>query len=258
MEFVAGRTLQQKLDETGPLDLPEVLRIGRQIASGLAASHANDLIHRDIKPSNIMLEDGAGRVKITDFGLARAADDASITQSGFIAGTPMYMAPEQANGDPLDQRADLFSLGSVLYTMCSGRPPFRPDQHVRGPRTGGRGHAAADPEIIPETPQWLCDLITELHAKKPENRIATAEEVAVLLASGPEAMPRPARVPSLPVVAPVAVEKVLQEDRTPAERGTPENPRRRSSRVRARAAGQPPRPCSCCSSAVSASRKRTA
>ena len=87
MEFIPGETLQQRLDRVGPLDVPEALRIGRQIAEGLAAAHATDLIHRDIKPGNILLEDGVEHVKITDFGLARAADDASITQSGLIAGT---------------------------------------------------------------------------------------------------------------------------------------------------------------------------
>src|SRR5205085_9429633 len=107
-----------------------VVRIGRQIAEGLAAAHAMDLIHRDIKPGNILLEGGAQKVRITDFGLARAADDASISQSGIIAGTPMYMAPEQAKGDKLDQRADLFSLGSVLYQMASGRSPFRANSTV--------------------------------------------------------------------------------------------------------------------------------
>ena len=106
--------------------MPDVLRLGQQIASGLAAAHAQGLIHRDIKPSNILLENGlSGRVKITDFGLARAADDASLTQSGMIAGTPMYMSPEQATSGDIDQRSDLFSLGSVLYVMVSGRPPFR-------------------------------------------------------------------------------------------------------------------------------------
>src|SRR5207244_12108369 len=98
--------LQQKRDQTGPLDVPEVLRIGQQIAGGLAAAHAMGLIHRDIKPANILLEDGAlQRVKITDFGLARAADDASLTQSGLIAGTPLFMAPEQAQGETADERA---------------------------------------------------------------------------------------------------------------------------------------------------------
>jgi serine/threonine protein kinase len=114
MEYIAGETLQQRLDRIGPLDVPDVLRIGRQIASGLAAAHALGLIHRDIKPANILLEQGGDRAKISDFGLARTADDASLSQSGIIAGTPMYMAPEQAEGEAIDHRTDLFSLGSVL------------------------------------------------------------------------------------------------------------------------------------------------
>jgi serine/threonine-protein kinase len=125
MYFVAGQSLQQRLDRDGTLQVKEVLRIGMQAARGLAAAHAQGLVHRDIKPANILLENGVERVKLTDFGLARAADDASLTQSGVIAGTPQFMAPEQARGDTVDHRADLFSLGSVLYTMCAGRPPFR-------------------------------------------------------------------------------------------------------------------------------------
>src|SRR5205085_3795616 len=113
------------IDCDGPLAVEEVLRIGMQAAAGLAAAHAHGLVHRDVKPSNILLEKGVERVKLTDFGLARAADDASLTQSGVLAGTPQYMAPEQARGEPLDHRADLFSLGSVLYACCAGRPPFR-------------------------------------------------------------------------------------------------------------------------------------
>jgi serine/threonine protein kinase len=97
MEFIPGEILQQRLDRTGPLETAEVVRIGRQIAEGLAAAHGMGLIHRDIKPANILIEAGPNQcVKITDFGLARAADDASLTQSGLLAGTPMYMAPEQA------------------------------------------------------------------------------------------------------------------------------------------------------------------
>jgi len=97
MEFIPGETLQQRLDRTGPLEVTDAVPLGRQIAEGLAAAHARGLIHRDIKPGNILLEAGPHpRVKITDFGLARAADDASMTQSGLLAGTPMYMSPEQA------------------------------------------------------------------------------------------------------------------------------------------------------------------
>ena len=182
MEFIPGETLQQKLDRVGPLEVPEVLRIARQIAEGLAAAHATDLIHRDIKPGNVLLEGGHQKVKITDFGLARAADDASISQSGIIAGTPMYMAPEQAQGQTLDQRADLFSLGSVLYQMVAGRPPFRANTTVAVLKRVAEDKPRAIREIIPETPQWLCDIIAKLHAKDPDDRYQSAREVADVLA----------------------------------------------------------------------------
>ncbi len=182
MEFVPGETLQQKLDRVGPLDVPEVLHLGRQIAEGLAAAHAMDLIHRDIKPGNVLLEGGQHKVKITDFGLARTADDASISQSGIIAGTPMYMAPEQAQGQTLDQRADLFSLGSVLYQMVAGRPPFRASTAVAVLKRVAEDKPRAIREIIPEAPQWLCDIIAKLHAKDPDDRYQSAREVADVLA----------------------------------------------------------------------------
>jgi uncharacterized protein (TIGR03067 family) len=182
MEFIPGETLQQRLNRTGPVEVAEVLRIGRQVAEGLAAAHATDLIHRDIKPGNILLEGGAGRVKITDFGLARAADDASISQSGIIAGTPMYMAPEQALGAKLDQRADLFSLGSVLYQMAAGRPPFRANSTVAVLKRVAEDTPRDIRELVPEVPQWLCDIIAKLHAKNPDERYQSAREVADVLA----------------------------------------------------------------------------
>ena len=125
MPFVPGESLQQRLTRQGPFDVIDVLRIGQQVADGLAAAHAQGLVHRDIKPGNILLERNVERVLLTDFGLARAADDASLTQSGVIAGTPQYMSPEQARGEVVDARTDLFSLGTVLYTLLAGHSPFR-------------------------------------------------------------------------------------------------------------------------------------
>jgi serine/threonine protein kinase len=182
MEYIPGQTLQRRLDQVGPLDVPDVLRIGGQIARGLAAAHEQGLIHRDIKPGNILLEDGVEqRVKITDFGLARAADDASLSQSGVIAGTPLFMAPEQAKGEPPDPRADQFSLGSVLYTMVSGRPPFRAASALAVLKRVAEDTPRPIRQIIPEAPQWLCNLIARLQAKDPARRFQSAAEVAGLL-----------------------------------------------------------------------------
>ncbi len=182
MEYIAGQTLRDKLDAIGALDLAEVVRIGLQIARGVAAAHAMGLIHRDIKPSNILLEDGTERVKIADFGLARAADDGTISPVGMVAGTPMYMAPEQATGEPIDQRADLFSLGSVLYVMCTGSPPFQAASAVAVLESVVQDTPRPVREIAPEIPEWLCDLIAQLHAKNPGDRPASVQEVVDLLA----------------------------------------------------------------------------
>jgi serine/threonine protein kinase len=197
MEFIPGENLQQRLDRTGPLDAAEVVQIGRRIAEGLAAAHAMGMIHRDIKPANILI-DGGLRVKITDFGLARAADDASLTQSGTVAGTPMYMSPEQASGESLDHRTDLFSLGSVLYAICSGHPPFRAGNTLAVLKRVTEDIPRPISEIIPETPWWLCDLIARLHAKQPARRLQTAQEVADLLAVYQSSPPARSARPLLP------------------------------------------------------------
>lgn len=181
MEYIAGQTLQQRLDQTGPFDVTDVVQIGIQIAHGLEAAHAIGLIHRDIKPGNILLEQGRNRIKITDFGLARAADDASITQSGVIAGTPLYMSPEQAQGLAIDHRSDLFSLGSVLYVMCSGRPPFRAATTMAVLKRVTEDNPRPIKEIIPEVPDWLIAIITRLLSKNPADRFGSAQEVADVL-----------------------------------------------------------------------------
>ncbi len=132
MELVDGPTLQQYYDQGHRFSVSEIVHVGEQIAGALASAHAQSLIHRDIKPGNILIDDIADRpaiaIKVTDFGLARALDDDSLTRTGLISGTPMYMAPEQTRGEALDGRADLFSFGSVLYMLATGRPPFQSGQ----------------------------------------------------------------------------------------------------------------------------------
>ncbi|TMQ34877.1 MAG: serine/threonine protein kinase [Planctomycetota bacterium] len=181
MAFIPGQSLQQRLDRSGPLELKEILRIGMQTAAGLAAAHAQGLVHRDIKPANIMLENGIERVRITDFGLARAVDDASVTQNGALAGTPQYMAPEQARGEPVDQRADLFALGSTLYAMCTGRAPFRGDTSMAVVRQVSEVEPVPIRSLNADIPAWLEGIVRRLHAKDPAARFQSAAEVAELL-----------------------------------------------------------------------------
>ncbi len=125
MQLLHGESLQTKLEREQKLGQLETVRIGREIAAGLSAAHQRDLIHRDIKPDNIWIEEETGRAKILDFGLVLSVrDDVGLTRSGVVLGTPRYMAPEQAQGQRVDHRGDLFSLGSVLYQLVSGIPPF--------------------------------------------------------------------------------------------------------------------------------------
>lgn len=181
MPYMRGTTLQKRLDQGGPLSLVEILRIARQTALGLAAAHAQGLVHRDVKPANILLAEGVERVKITDFGLARAADDASLTRTGVIVGTPQYMSPEQARGEAVDHQSDLFSLGSVMYAMCTGRPPFRAESSLGVLRRITDTEPRDIRENNPQVPDWLCRIIGRLHAKAPKDRFSSADEVARLL-----------------------------------------------------------------------------
>lgn len=181
MPYVPGPSLQRRIDDHGPLAVVEILRIGMQAASGLAAAHAQGLVHRDVKPANILLADGIERMKLTDFGLARAADDASLTMTGIIAGTPQYMSPEQARGASIDQRSDLFSLGSVLYAMCTGREPFRAETSYGVLRRITDDDPQPIQEINSEIPDWLCRIVARLMSKAAGDRFESAQEVALLL-----------------------------------------------------------------------------
>ena len=183
MQYVPGRSLQTRVDEDGPLGIEEILRIGLQAAAGLAAAHAQGLVHRDIKPSNILLEESVERAVLTDFGLARAIDDATLTQTGILAGTPSYMSPEQATGGEVDARSDLFSLGAVLYFMATGRPPFRAEGALAVlNRICNEKHRPAW-QLNKDLPDQLCDVIDRLLEKKRTRRFATATEVHQRLAA---------------------------------------------------------------------------
>ena len=180
MQLLRGETLEDRLGRRagGRLPLPEVLRVGREIAEGLAAAHARGLVHRDIKPANVWLEERRGRVRIVDFGLARGSEpDAQFTQAGAVIGTPAYMAPEQATGATVDARCDLFSLGAVLYRAATGRAPFGDRDtmsilHALATRTPVPPH-----RIVPALPRMFSGLVMRLLAKDPDDRPQSAREV---------------------------------------------------------------------------------
>ena len=179
MEFLEGEPLDDRLKREGKLPLADVLRIGREMAEGLAAAHERGLIHRDIKPANVWLEGKKGRVKILDFGLARAATgEAHLTQSGAIVGTPAYMAPEQAQGKEVDPRSDLFSLGCVLYRMATGAAPFKGTDMI-STLMAVATETPRPPQVLePGLPKALSDLIVILLAKNVAERPASAQVVA--------------------------------------------------------------------------------
>src|SRR5262249_25102418 len=159
----------------------EILRIGMQAAAGLAAAHEQGLVHRDVKPANILLEHGIERAVLTDFGLARAADDVTLTRWGIVAGTPQYMSPEQARGEPLDARSDLFSLGCVLYEMATGISPFRADSMLATMRRLVDEAPQSMDSLNPELPPWFVAIVEKLLEKDPARRFNSAAEVSQLL-----------------------------------------------------------------------------
>ncbi len=183
MEFLDGVSLEDYRKNVGKLPLPQVVRIGREVAHGLAAAHTRGLIHRDINPSNLWLESPTGRVKILDFGLAHVdADPEHLSQVGTILGTPAFMAPEQARGDTIDHRADLFSLGCVLYELCTNERPFN-GTDVLCVLTALATHKPPPPQAMSaEVPTDFSDLIMQLLQKKPDQRPASSQALADALA----------------------------------------------------------------------------
>jgi serine/threonine protein kinase len=193
MKHLEGQTLEERLRKDRILPPKEAARIARQVAEGLQAAHACNLIHRDIKPSNIWLEKARDRVKILDFGLARIADstDPNITQTGVILGTPAYMSPEQAAGMELDCRSDLFSLGTVLYRLVVGKSPFRGSNNLAILRSLSIDEPTPPRELNPQVPERLSKLIMKLLEKDADLRPSTAASVALMLETIEEDLVQP-------------------------------------------------------------------
>lgn len=177
MRYVDGVSLQRRVDTVGPLPICDALRIASQTAAGLAAAHRQGIVHRDVKPANILVSASGQRVWITDFGLARAVDDASLTRTGFIAGTPHYMSPEQARGSTVGPTSDLFSLGAVIYFMLAARPPWRADRSLAVLHRIVQEPHRPLWQVNPDVPREVSDLVDELLSKSAGDRQLTASDV---------------------------------------------------------------------------------
>jgi hypothetical protein len=219
MPYVEGESLREKLNRVGRLPVEEALAIAREIADALAYAHELDVVHRDIKPGNVLLL--AGHAVVADFGVARAisaAADERVTSAGFIVGTPVYMSPEQAAGDTLDGRTDVYALGCVVYEMLTGTPPFLGET----PREVFAKHRSVRPrslrELRPEVPPPAAEAIERALGKLPEDRFVSAREFAEALRAPAQwqTAPRPRRragLIALAAILAVAAGLVVRADR---------------------------------------------
>jgi eukaryotic-like serine/threonine-protein kinase len=214
MELVEGTTLEHELERAGRLEPPRAVAIATDIASGLASAHEQGIVHRDVKPSNVFLTP-SDAAKIGDFGIARLErPDATLTLTGQTFGSPPYVAPEQATGGTVDARADLYSLGCVLFQMLVGRRPFSGDDavslvyqhvHTTPPRVDS---------LHPEVPVALGDLVAGLMAKDPDDRPDSAEEVQRALESVPtEPVATATATATVPVTATAVLPRRAQAER---------------------------------------------
>jgi serine/threonine-protein kinase len=240
MEYVRGRSVAAILRGPRPLEVQEAVRIGERVADALGAAHAGGIVHRDIKPANVMVADD-GTVKVLDFGVARMLDGTTITQAASVLGTAAYMAPERAMGEPGDVRADIYSLGCLLYAMLTGRPPF--DGELAAALLHQQVSAQPRPpgELRAGIPKELEALVTAMLAKSPAGRPQTALEVRDRLAGleGPRGRPTGGAAPATAATVPLvhrSDERAPTRARTAATRvlagpPRPSNRRRRAAAV---------------------------
>ncbi|MDQ8190151.1 serine/threonine-protein kinase [Roseibacillus persicicus] len=183
MRYVSGGNLQDALDRKEDFPLPRLKSIALQAASALAAAHQAGIVHRDIKPANIMLEENSERIWVCDFGIARSITDPSLTYQGSVAGTPLYMSPEQAVGELLDGRSDLFSLGSVLYHCATGRFPFAGETSAAVLKNVAKSEPPHPRKLNSKLPSWFARLLEKLLEKDPAERFPDADALIASLES---------------------------------------------------------------------------
>jgi len=193
MGFVEGETLGERIRDRGALPAADVVRVLREVAWALAYAHARGIVHRDVKPDNILLERSSGRSVVTDFGIARSDFNPALTQDGHVLGTVHFMSPEQASGEPLDGRSDLYALGCIGFLALSGRLPFEGS----APQAILVAHATKEPpslrSVAPAAPPALAAVIDRCLRKRADDRFANGEELADALGKALEAVESAAR-----------------------------------------------------------------
>ena len=177
MAYVDGESLADRIEREGRIGVDDAARILREVASALDFAHRRGVIHRDIKPHNVLLEQETGRALVTDFGIARTAEAASLTVSGMVVGTPAYMSPEQVTGSPVDHRTDLYALGVVGYEMLTGQPPFGGTTPTEALMKRVVHPAEPVQRARPDTPPALAAVVNRCLAQDPARRFATGGEI---------------------------------------------------------------------------------